>query len=413
MFLREAILKHLLHFKENMEDVEYISISLMGTDDYVEILTSLVVVDNYFIPGLDQNRKPFCLKVTIYQKSPYAKNVSKEMEREFIEAEQREYSDYFLSFLDIEEGADKCVEMLSSVFGITKLEQVNIKTQGFYRIYSTEKLPPPKPQHRLDTEKQGNTQLPARKKIDWGVIVFCAIMVCPLVAICGIFIQEVIYYPIKTHMGSYVLKEDSTIDISNFTEWKKTSKEPDTLTSMTAVYMWCLEKNSTLPHKIMRSDPPFRTVVYNGDTLRVLFVGSANNIWRRMLEEFISSEHYNELHYSIATLLGIPKVKEGYQRLTLPEESNQHVINYMYYNLRLFYWKYYSGLWRDKSNEHEEVKELIELLHPPLNLYEAYSFDELRDFWELMVATNEQTDLKKAVKEYYEKKRRGQSRYQH
>lgn len=413
MFLREAILKHLQHFKENMEDVEYISISLMGTDDYVEILTSLVVVDNYFIPELDQDRKPFCLKVTIYQKSPYVKNVSREMEREFIEAEQREYSDYFLSFLDIEEGADKCVEMLSSVFGITKLEQVDIKTQGFYRIYSTEKLPPPKPQHRLNTEKQDNTQLPTKKKIDWGVIVFCAIMICSLITICGIFIQEVIYYPIKTHMGSYVLKEDSTIDISNFTEWSRFTFNSDSLPPMTAVYMWCLEKNSTLPHKIMRSDPPFRTVVYNGDTLRVLFVGCTDNLNQCVGEEYVDNEYYNELHFSIATLLGIPKVKKGFNNMTLPEEANQHVIRYMYYNLRLFYWKYYSILWRDKSNEHEEAKELIELLHPPLNLYEAYRFDELRDFWELMVATNEQTDLKKAVKEYYEKKRRGQSRYQH
>ncbi|MCH5307616.1 MAG: hypothetical protein J1E37_05995 [Prevotella sp.] len=395
-----------------MGDVLYISINLKETDDYVEIIDTLSIVDNLFISGLDYKKEPLCIAVTLHKSSPYLKNVSKKMEHEYIEAEQHEYFNYYLSFYDIEDGADKCVEMLSSVFGITRLEQVDIISEGCNRIYSTEKLPPPKSQrNKIDTKRPNKIKSPIKRKKDTEKIGCYFTMACFLFFsgyISYLIIKEVIYYPIKTHMGSYELKEDGTIDISNFTEWSKTTFNADTLPEMKAVYMWCMQEDATLPHKIMRNDPPFRIVKYNGKAFRVLYIGCTNALNQCMADEYLG-ENDNKLHNYIGTLLGIPKIRDEHYRLTLPKEAKRYILNYMYYNLRLFYWKYYSDLWGHQYGENGEVKELIELLHPPLNIYENYCFDELHDFRELMIATNEKTDLKKAVMEYYKQRHRKQS----
>lgn len=167
MYLRDALMKHLLHYKENTENVLSISVNLKGIDEYVEITRTDVIYDNCQISELANCRKPFCIEITLHKNLPYLQNVSVEMEREFIEVEQHEYFNYLFPFQDIEEGADKCVEVLSSVFGITEYGQVDIKTEMSERIYSTEKLPKPKPQISPNSEKpqsKGALRLEKKRK---------------------------------------------------------------------------------------------------------------------------------------------------------------------------------------------------------------------------------------------------------
>lgn len=393
----------------------YIPIQPEGTDDYVEITSLSTIIDNYYIVEfnqLDSTKIPFCLYFKVDKKSPYLKNVSKKIEHEFVELEQHEYFDYYFPFDDIEKGTSKCVEILSSVFGITKLEQVDIKTEALDRIYSTAKLPRPKPQRKQNTERQSQIKTPRKTSMSErinraGQFFSCSMIICLLCVLAFLSALEFIYYPVKTHMGRYILQDDGSMDISNFTEWSKTSEKYDTLPQERAIYMWCMEEGASLPHKIMREDPPFRTVTYKGKTYKVLFIGCTDNLYDSIMGELVG-EPDNDLHNYMASLLGISKVYEN-SKATIPEEKNTHVISYMYYNLQLFYWKYYSSMWRSQYNENEEVKDMIEILHPPLNIYEAYSFKELYDFRALMIATSKRVSLKEAVMKYYEEKHRRQT----
>lgn len=177
MTLREALIKHLQYLKDYMDDVLWISIELNGIDDRVEISSFEVVKDNYWYSEFEQlspRKTPFCLEVTLQKTSPYLKKISKEMEHEFIEVEQREYFEYYLPFQDVEKGADKCIELFASVWDITSLEQVDIKTETHSRIYSTEKLPRPKPQPKpkLELEPQPKVKRKTTRKppSEWEII---------------------------------------------------------------------------------------------------------------------------------------------------------------------------------------------------------------------------------------------------
>ena len=373
MSLHDALTKHLELFEEEYEKNPVIYLCNESDQELFRITDTLSFCEKNGEPYDRHEKDGACICIKVNKTGTTAKISA--IGVDFIDIETKEAFIYGYTFADHKKGIDKCLEILKTVFGIKSENHVKVRTEVGKRIYRTESLLKRELQHqstsilkRPNEEESKTSSMPkVKEEITLGEIFMYATFACVFLFVAYMTGKDVIYYPLKTSNGSYEVKQDGSIDISNFKEWDKSGFSETVLPEMDAVYVWCLEDGSSLPHGVISEDPQFKTVTYNGKKLRVVYIDYCSNLNEQIREECTGSAYRgNILNNTLGELMGYGLTNSKSRSMKIVDEARIPIIQYIQGNLRLFYWEYYSGLFRN-NNIRYDTKDLIDILQPPFN----------------------------------------------
>ena len=370
--LREALTKHLNLFWEVYEKDPVIYFYDENNIDLFCITDTLSFCEKNGEPYHEHEKEGACICIKIDKKGTSAKISA--IGIDFIDVETKDAFIFGYPFSDKEKGIEKCLDVLKTVYGVTSENQIKIRTEVGKRIFRTESLLKKELQNEAVSRKPANHAVDSpkptptiKKKTTLGQKFAIFAWSCVILFMAYMFGRDIIYYPLKTSKGSYELKEDGSIDISNFREWDKSGFEEKLLPEIQAVYVWCLDKNCSLPQGELSDDKEFKTVTYNGEKLRVLYVNYTSNLNLDVREACMGSEYRgNTMNNSLGKLMGYGLSHSKSRSMKIVEDAKIPIAKYIQNNLRLFYWEYYSDLFRG-NNIRYETQDLINNLKPPFN----------------------------------------------
>lgn len=415
--LYEALIKHLNFFWEHYAESPIIYIGNIDGDELISITDTLSFCVAYNIPYEEYEDKGTCIRISISKKGTNAKVPA--IGIDFIDIETHFGFEYGYPFADMKEGACRCVEIIHSVYGVRDENQIKIRTEIGGRIYNTESLL--RQELKSLTTNAKNTQKKAesstnqvskrQKGTTVGQKVALLTCCCVLLFIIYMFAKEIVWQAYKDYSTSYKVTSSGIVDTSKMIEWNARINKPEDLPEQEGIFLWCLKKGSQLTNNLLPlvgiSEIEFRTVIYNGEKVKVLKVARAvTNLKQDILQDFLGPSQSD-----FRAALGVMALKEPLptekpvstsERYRIYREFNEadelEISKWMADNLHLLY-----STTVICGESYDQEKELYKLLAPPFNLYESLSGDSSNStFKHFMSRAVEVSNLEKFVKHYNE-----------